>query len=502
VLSKNWTGSEDLNRERQNTFERAGDAVLWRGVQHGGVQLIFLLRLVILAWILSPDDFGLLAIATILIDVLMRLTNLGMIPALIQRRGLTDAHYDAAWSVDLLRALLIFAATFVAAPFVAQFMNEPRATDLIRMLAVRPLITAGASIKVAEMTRALNFRSLTLMELSKAAANALTAIMLAPFLGVWSLVAGTLAGPAVYLVLSYWIAPHRPRLSIDKTAVQSLIRFGRWIFATSLVTLFGQTILRIVVARELGSIELGLYYLAVSIAFLPGNIADHVVGEVSFPLYSKLQTEVGALKEAFQSILTTLTTLLVPVYALLLVLAPSLVENVLGGKWVGTAPIIQVLVVANLIGLLGDTIIPIFKGVGRPHLEMLANLVLSGTLAALIWMFVKWYGVLGAAMAWIPAVLASQIVALIFMRGIISQPFSGMTQRLITVATVSVVTSVIVQQISSIVQGLPGLIVGGLIGGSISLTSLWLIERHFRIGLAEGLVRAFPKLANVLGVAH
>ena len=104
---------------KEASFKNAGNALLWRSLQQGGVKLIFFGRLIILARILSPDDFGLLAIASIAIDVLMRITNLGMIPALVQRQSAADEHYDAAWTVGLVRAFLIFGVTALSAPIIA-----------------------------------------------------------------------------------------------------------------------------------------------------------------------------------------------------------------------------------------------------------------------------------------------------------------------------------------------------------------------------------------------
>jgi O-antigen/teichoic acid export membrane protein len=107
------------------------------------------------------------------IDVLMRVTNFGMIPALVQRVEADEEHYDVAWTVGILRALAITSVTILAAPIVAQLFAEPRATDIIRVLAIRPLIDAGASIQVARLTRNLHFRSLAFIELPKAVANTL-----------------------------------------------------------------------------------------------------------------------------------------------------------------------------------------------------------------------------------------------------------------------------------------------------------------------------------------
>jgi PST family polysaccharide transporter/lipopolysaccharide exporter len=425
-----------------------------------------------------------------------------MTPALVQRVEVDEEHYDVAWTVGILRALGVTMVTFLAAPIVAQLFGEPRATDIVRVLAIRPLIDAAASIKVAHLMRNLQFRSLASIELPKALANTLVAITLAPWLGVWALVAGTLAGPAVYLIVSYLVAPYRPRLSFDSSAAQSLIHFGRWVFLTSLVVMAGQSTLRFVIGRELGAAELGLYYLAASLAFLPADIASQVVGKVAFPFYSRLQTDVRQASLAFRSILTSLFTLLLPAFALLIALAPSLVETILGTRWEGAAPIIRVLALANIIGLLGDTITPILQGTGRPDKILVIEGIQSSLLIVLAWGLANRYGVVGAAMAWLPAITASQLLSIVFVRQILPRPFAGLGLALSTIAAVSIIAAMTAIGIDNILPGLFGLITASSLGIALAGGLMWVLERRFALGLLAGLVRAFPQVAAFVGLSH
>jgi O-antigen/teichoic acid export membrane protein len=484
----------------ESSFSRAGNALLWQAAQHFGVKAIFLLRLLILARLLSPDDFGLLAISSVIIDVLMRVTNFGMVPALVQRAEAGEEHYDAAWTVGVLRALAIAGVTFLAAPIVAELFAEPRATELIRVLAIRPLLDAGASIGIARLTRDLHFRSLAFIELAKALVNTLVAVASAHWLGVWALVAGALAGSTAYLIGSYVVAPHRPQLNLDRNAARSLIGFGQWIFFTSLVAMAGQATLRLVIARQLGAAELGLYYLAASLAFLPADVAGQVVGQVAFPFYSRLQTELQQVSLAFRSILTSMAALLVPACALLIALAPSLVDHVLGPEWQGTAAIIQVLALASMVGLLGETIGPILQGTGRPDRILIIEAVQSSILIALAWLLAAQYGVVGAAMAWLPATGAAQIVGILFLHRILQRPFAGLARPLGAIVVVSGMAAFLAVGIGQSVPELPGLLLAGLAGIFMTGFLLWKLERRFALGISDGLVRAFPRVAALVGL--
>jgi lipopolysaccharide exporter len=107
---------------KTRSLSTAGNAIVWQTIQYGGEKVIFLLRLIILAKLLTPDDFGLLAIASVAIDFLLRISNFGMIPALVQREDATEKHYDAAWTIGVLRALVITVIVFITAPVIADFL--------------------------------------------------------------------------------------------------------------------------------------------------------------------------------------------------------------------------------------------------------------------------------------------------------------------------------------------------------------------------------------------
>jgi PST family polysaccharide transporter len=131
---------------------QAGTAMIWKAVQLSGAKVIFILRLLILAWLLSPDDFGLLAIATTAIGFLLQITDIGMIPALVQGKNIDESHYDVAWTVGITRTFAVTLVVILTAPFIAQIFAEPRATPIIQLLALRPFIEALSSIKVASLT--------------------------------------------------------------------------------------------------------------------------------------------------------------------------------------------------------------------------------------------------------------------------------------------------------------------------------------------------------------
>jgi O-antigen/teichoic acid export membrane protein len=484
---------------KNRTFQAAGSALVWKGVQLVVIKGIFMMRLLILARLLSPEDFGLLAIATTVIGFLLNVTDLGMNQALVQRARVDEQEYNVAWTVGLARALFITAGVALMAPTIARVFAEPQAMPIIRVLALRPTVDALASIKVAELIRNLCFRELTIVRLAQAVANTAISIALARTLGAWALVAGALSGAAAFVVMSYFLAPHRPRFSLDRLAARPLVRFGRWVFLTGLVVMAGSYVLRVVISRQLGATELGLYFLGAQLGFLPAEMAYEVVGSVAFPLFARFQSDVLRATEGFRTMFTGMCAALYPVCALLIALAPRLVQDVLDDRWTGTMPVIQILALVSLIGILGEACAPVLKGLGQPYkvtvLEAMQSLVLVG----LAWQLASRHGLVGAALAWLPAVITSQILCAIFVRQALDRPFAGLGAPMLTVTFTTGVGAVVAVVIGRIVPGLVGLLASGILAVAVIGALLWGLDRRFALGLAEDLGRTFPQMARLVG---
>ncbi len=479
----------------------AGSALIWQAVQMGGVKVIFLLRILVLARLLLPEDFGMVAIATTAMGFLLNVTNFGMIPALVQGEEDSDRHYHTAWTFGLLRSLLISGLMVLAAPLIAQIFNEPEAVTFIQVIALIPLVEALGSIRIAHLNRHLLFRPLAVLRLANAVGNTVISVLVALQFGVWGLVAGMLAGALINASGSYLLAPYSPKFLLDREAIRPLIRFGRWIFITGLVTMVGAYGLRIVISRQLGTAGLGLYYLASQLAFIPGEVASELVGNVAFPLYARIKKDVAQATRVFKAIFTSLAALLYPACALLIVLAPSLTHYVLGSEWAGTETLIQILALVAMIGIFGEAAIPVLKGFGQPYRITILELVQSVTIISLVYLLTSRIGLEGAALAWLPAVLLSMLLNMRFLKQILSEPFSGLQRQIAAVLVVALISAAVAGGIQLAVAGLVGLIVAALAavlaGGSLLL--FW--DRRFNLGFLRNFTWAFPQIANLLRIS-
>lgn len=476
----------------------AGSAFFWQGLQHAGVKGIFLVRTLILARLLFPEDFGLFAISLIGVGVLRSLTNLGLMPALIQRRDLRGQHYDVAWTLQVLRAGVIGLVVSLAAPVIADLLSEPEATNLIRVAAYHPLLRALASIKIADLNRELRFRSLAMLNLADSLVNTVVAVILASGFGPWALLCGLMSGLTMRAILSYVIAPYWPHLSLDYEAAGQLVQFGRWIMLVGVLSVGTSALLQAYVSRELGVAALGLYFLAAKLAFIPAEISGQVIGAVSFPLFAKLQSDLGKARKAFESILQGVWALLLPATFILITLAPSLVTEVLGERWNDTAPIIRYLALASAIGVFGDVMVPVLQGTGKPEKQFVFEVVQSAVILMAMVVLGSIYGIVGVAVAWTLGISSSQILGFALIRQVLPGVLTEIWKPASIIGSVTAASVAV----AYIVQGMFAGPWSPIVAGSVALGFAWLLllslDRKHELGLAQTLVRMVPQLEPII----
>lgn len=478
---------------------RAGMALIWRGLATGGEKVIFLVRLVILARLLAPEDFGLVAIGMVVVAIATTLTDFGVVAALIQQPAANRRHLDTAWTIGLLRGVLIVVGLVAAAPWIADAFSEPRAADIIRALGLTALLHAAASIEIARLNRELRFGGLAGIRIAAAVVNTVVAIVLAPALGAWALVWGAVAGASAHMLLSYVIAPYRPRLALADDATASIVRFGRWIFLIGILAIAADAGVRWIVATRLGVVELGLFFMAVRLAFLPAQLVSELVGEVAFPVYAELQANRDKAAATFRGLLVSVAALLVPASLVFAWLVPDLVEHILGERWQGAVPVMQLLILSSIVGILGDNVAPVLKGSGKPAGIAIMDGVQLFVIVALGWPLTGAYGLVGAGMAWLGGIAVSQVLAAWYARDLFEQPFRGVGPPLLAMLAVGVLATVVSALTLAAIDSAAGVLVAVVSSAAVVIFSTYVVDRRLELGILQTVSGPFPLLRRFAG---
>ena len=482
----------------QHHLRAAGNAMIWKLFQMGGVKMIYLIRLLVLAILLAPADFGLVAIATTATGFLLSVTNFGLVPAVVQAENMDDVKYDAAWTFDVARSFLVAVLTIIFAPAIANLFAEPLAVHIIQALALRPFIDSLISIKTAALNRELSFRPLAYLKIVEAISNTVISVALAKFIGVWAIVFGSIGGALSMVIASYILAPYRPHISFSWKAARSLMNFGGWVFLTSLVAMAGNYGLRIAISRQLGAEGLGLYFIAVQLAYLPNEVANEAVGAVAFPLFARLQGNVSQATQVFRALFSGLAAVIYPVCALMIVLAPTLTHDILGPSWAGTEEVIRVLSLVVMIGTFGEVAVSVFKGFGQPYRITLLEVIQSSMTISFVWVLTRQFGLVGSAMAWLPAVLFSQLVSVLFLQNILDHPLRGLQSLVMVILAATGLCFVVALTASYLIPGVVGLVAAAALGAAVTILLLWVADRRYQLGFAHNFALAFPQFASIL----
>jgi teichuronic acid exporter len=353
--------------------------------------------------ILTPADYGLLAMATICVAFLSIFSELGLGTAVVQRVDI-----DVATLRNVFGTLIIVhgtLASFLAliAPLIASFFDEARIVPIVRVLALQLLVAAFGVVPDALLQRKMDFRRRSLLDLSGAIAGALMTLGLAlAGHGVWALVIGALFTQSWKTIGVNLVAPfpHWPRFSLS--GLRSLVTFGGHISASQLLWFFYSQSDMLIAGKWLGKELLGFYSVAMHLASLPNQRIAAIVNQIAFPAFSRMQ---GDARKVAASMLVGVRVLSLIAFAVLWGLssiAPEVVNVILGSKWGPAVVPLQVLGLVMPLRMIGNFVPNAVQGMGRSDiiLKNAATVALIGPTAFLIG--VNW-GLLGLSAAWLVA---------------------------------------------------------------------------------------------------
>jgi O-antigen/teichoic acid export membrane protein len=320
---------------------------------------------IVLARLLVPADFGIVAMAVSMIAVLELLSAFSLDVALIQKQNLTRDHYDTAWTLNLLaNALIALLAMLIAAP-AADFFAEPRVEWVIYGLAAAISLQGFENIGIVAFRKELaldrEFRFLLMKKLVAVTVSITLAVMLRSY---WALVAGSIAGRIAGVALSYLVHPYRPRLSL--AARHELLGFSKWLFLNNLLVVANQRAADFILGRLAGPAALGVYNVGYEIANLPTTELAAPINRAVFPGYTRMAGNRESLKGGFLAVVAAIALVAIPAAAGVAALATELVRVLLGEQWLECIPIIQILAIHGVVTALQTNAGYVFIATGSP----------------------------------------------------------------------------------------------------------------------------------------
>jgi PST family polysaccharide transporter len=391
-----------------NLKTRTVRGIGWSATSQIARLLMQILISAILARLLVPSDFGLIAMVAVFSNFVAVFSDFGLTSAIVQKKEVSDEALSSTFWINVGLGALLTMALAASAPLIAAFYSEPRLTPLVVFISTTFFIASFGNVQSGLLMKRMNFKALAVIGICAIGISGPIAVFLAfSGYGVWSLAWYTVLSTSIMVVFTWIYARWVPHFLLGLRHMKGLLGFGANLTGFSLVNYFSLNMDNLLVGRFLGAAPLGFYNLAYSLLVFPASNISGVVGRVMFPALSIIQHDKQLVREAYITANRYIAAVSFPLMIWVLVTAPQLVRVVYGPKWIPVIPLIQIFALVGLEQSIANNVGWIFLSQGRT--DTLLKVGAVGTIVVVISFVVglRW-GVEGVVIAY---TIASYLIA-------------------------------------------------------------------------------------------
>mgnify|MGYP000182745696 CR=1 FL=1 len=414
-----------------------GVAVL--GAGKGAGRLISFVNTIILARILSPEDYGLMAMVMVVAGFIAFFNEIGLGSAIIQRKEITQSQLNGAFSIAMLTSLVLYIFTYALSPYVGEFYNNQQISDMLRVVAVSFVIGAFSTVSNALISRNMQFKILAGVEFVAILAQALLTLCFA-LMGykAWSLVYSFIISQCIRSFAVFILVDWRPTKFGEFKAAISLIKFGLTVTYSRLTWYAYSNAATFIIGKFSGEKQLGIYSMAATLADLPISHITSLVRQVASPVFSKLQEDLSELNTMLYGFTAGLSLITFPLLTGIIVTAPELIPILLGDQWLAVIFPVQALALVGLLRTISPLLTQALTSVGKATITAKYTTICSIFVPLAVLIGVTWQGIDGVAIALAIAYSALTILLLLFCRKHIALSIKQYFLTLITPLSASV----------------------------------------------------------------
>ena len=367
-----------------------------------GLRVFSIVTSIILARLLTPADFGQVALAQVFLSIVVIFSTLGLPAAVIQTPTDKDRAAFSSLAIALSMSAVLCATIVIASPWLAFLLGDPGVVPILQWLSVVVLLGAAARIPEALIQKELMFGRLSVIGiLTEVGAVSMSIGLALMQWGVWSLVYGAVFGAALNAVLAWLFLPSFSWLKFtlwDRGVARQMLAFGgRMVGSTSVYTFYSY-VDNYVVGRMLGTDALGYYSRAFDLTSKTVDSVNRTIGVVLFPSYAQVQDDKERLSRAYLKSLRMIGSITIPMALGLFAVADEFIPTLLGKAWIPAIPPLKVLTFMSLLKPLSSTTSALFISTGHPHYNLRAGLAVTATLVLGMLLLLPW-GIVGIAYA-------------------------------------------------------------------------------------------------------
>lgn len=333
----------------ENLKSKTVRGVSWTGLQTLITQVLGVVSGIVLARLLSPEDFGLVGMVVVFTGFASMFSHFGFHTALIQKKEITEAHISSVFWVNLITSIVIAGLFLLFAPLIAKFYNEPALVIIIQVYVINFILVDLSTIHNTLFEKELNFKTIAIANIIAFVLSSIIAILMAMYgFGFWAIVANTLL-INFFIAAYYWLkTTWWPKFIISKSAIKELLGFGLNMTGIGILQYVTKQIDSLLIGKFLGAGTLGIYNKAYTFLMYPIAKIKYQIIKVIFPAFSKIQDDLGKMKSGTIGIISILILILFPLMLGLYLVAEEFVLLILGNAWIDMIPILQIFCIASL----------------------------------------------------------------------------------------------------------------------------------------------------------
>ncbi len=369
---------------------------------------------VVLARILSPADFGLFALAFVMIDGFGIFKSLGFDSALVRRKDEDiEKACNTAFFLIPAMGMILFIILFFFAPIGAKFLNNPQVAPIIRTLALVFVISTFGKVPQTVLYRSMKFKYKSIAEVSGLIIYSAVALILAfSGFGVWSLVVAYILRNFTQILIEWHFSEWSPRFEFDKSIAWDMFHFGKYILGSGIITFLYSNLDNIIIGKLLGVTMLGYYAISMNITTFLSQYFLNKVGMVMYPVYSRIQKNAEEVRMALLKALRYVALLTFPFAFGVFLFARDILHYVFGDKWLPATNTLKILSFAILFRSIGVVIWPAFLARGRSKVDFQISLIQIVVFFLLVAPLTAKFKLTGAALAILISSLVSFVVGM------------------------------------------------------------------------------------------
>ena len=477
-----------------NLKDKSVKAFFWVVVDKLGSSTSNFLITIILARLLSPAEFGLLAMVMIFFELSSTFIQSGFSFALIREEEISEDDKSTTFVFNLVVAIGCYGLLFFTAPAIAVFFDQPMLTSIVRIMGLMLIINASGSIQQTVLTHRIDFKTQTKIRFITVVLSGGIAILLAYLgWGVWALVAKLLLNELFNTILLWFHNTWRLRLVFSRTSFQKLFGFGSRLLAEALIDKFFRQIVQVLIGKFFSVVTLGYYSQANNFTNMAANNFQQAIQKITYPILSKLKDDLSRLKEGYRQVIKMSSFVIIPIMILIGVLAEPLLSVTVGEKWLPATLFLQLLCAAGITYHLNSINLDLLLVLGRVDLCLRIEIVKKIITGILIVIGIQ-FGIVGLIVSQVISYYIAILINSYYTRIFLHYPLREQLRDVTSSLVFAVIAGLTVALIQASVDWPPLilLLMGIAGGGSIYIGLHWVFKSdEFRLLLDDLMPRAY-----------